>query len=211
MYNIFDTLALTHKFIPSKIPSKKVMIVLHGRGDSSDGFTFLPSMLNIDEMNYIILDAPYEYFGGCSWYDLPPNQLQGIVYSSALLHKTLDILFEETFEASESFLLGFSQGALLTFEFGARYNKLLAGYIAISGYIYDTKLLLHEINPLLQSENWLCTHGEADEVLPFSTSKQQIKFLQENGFNLTFESYDKNHSIVEEELEMIKAWIKKRL
>ena len=57
-------LALDNIFIPSKIPSKKLMIILHGRGDSSEGFTGLPAFLNLDEMNYLLLDAPFEYFTG---------------------------------------------------------------------------------------------------------------------------------------------------
>ena len=203
-------LALNNIFVPSKTPSKKLMIILHGRGDSSAGFTWIPPYLNIDDMNYLLLDAPYDYFGGRSWYDLPPNQLEGIVYSSSILADILDGLFEEEFNAEESFLFGFSQGSLLTFEFGARYEKKLAGYLAISGYIYDTELLLAEMNPALKDANWLCTHGTHDDVLPFSTSKAQVDTLQNAGFNIEFKSYPKTHTIAEDELTMIKEWIKSK-
>jgi len=201
-------LALNNIFIASKTPSKKLMIILHGRGDSSAGFTWIPPYLDLDDMNYLLLDAPYDYFGGRSWYDLPPNQLEGIVYSSSILSDILDRLFEEEFNADESFLFGFSQGSLLTFEFGARYEKKLAGYLAISGYIYDPELLLAEMNPALKDANWLCTHGTHDDVLPFSTSKAQVETLQNGGFNITFKSYPKVHTIAEDELAMIKEWIR---
>ena len=204
-------LPLNHTFIPAKIPSKKLMIILHGRGDSSQGFMFLPSYLNIDDMNYILFDAPYDYFGGFSWYDLPPNQLQGIAYSSGLLANILDSLFEEDFNPEESFLFGFSQGSLLTFEFGARYEKELAGYIAVSGYIYDVENLIKEMNPVLKDANWLCTHGSSDGVLPYNVSKTQVQRLQEAGVNIDFQTYDKDHTLVEEELQMIKAWVEARL
>jgi len=205
-----NNLPLNNIFIPSKVPSKKLMIILHGRGDSSRGFTFLPPYLNIDEMNYLLLDAPYYYYGGFSWYDLPPNQLEGIAHSSAILADILDSLFEEEFNAHESFLFGFSQGSLLTFEFGARYEKVLAGYIAVSGYIYDANNLLEEMNQELKSSNWLCTHGTYDGVLPFITSKEQVETLQNGGFDITFKSYDKDHNVAEDELMMIKEWIKSR-
>ena len=201
-------LALNNIFIPSKTPSKKLMIILHGRGDSSAGFTFLPPYLNLDTMNYLLLDGPYEYFGGCSWYDLPPHQLEGIVRSSAILTDILDELFEAQFSAEESFLFGFSQGSLLTFEFAARYKKKLAGYLAISGYIYNPGLLLKEMNQELKDANWLCTHGTSDDVLPYTTSEAQVKTLQEGDFDIEFKSYDKAHTITEEELLMIKTWIK---
>jgi len=204
-------LPLTNIFIPSKIASKKLMVILHGRGDSSRGFTFLPSYLNMDDMNYLLLDAPYSYYGGFSWYDLPPNQLEGIAHSSAILADILDSLFEEEFNAHESFLFGFSQGALLTFEFGARYEKVLAGYIAVSGYIYDADKLLQEMNPNVNTSNWLCTHGTYDGVLPFNTSKAQIETLQNGGFDITFKSYPKDHTIAEDELMMLAEWIKNKL
>ena len=204
-------LPLNNIFIPSKVPSKKLMVILHGRGDSSRGFTFLPPYLNIDEMNYLLLDAPYFYYGGFSWYDLPPNQLEGIVYSSALLADIFDTLFEEEFNVDESFLFGFSQGALLTFEFGARYEKVLAGYIAVSGYIYDANNLLKEMNPNVNRSNWLCTHGTDDEILPFKTSKLQVETLQNAGFDIDFQNYHKDHTIIEDELMMITEWIKDKL
>ena len=204
-----QNLPLDNIFIPSKVPSKKVMIIMHGRGDSSEGFTSIPPFLDIDEMNYLLLDAPFEYFTGLSWYQLPPDQLPGIRHSSQLLTETLDMLFEEEFNAEESFLFGFSQGSLLTFEFGARYHRELAGYIAVSGYIYDAPRLLVEMNQELLDANWLCTHGTYDNVLPFETSKMQVEVLQDGGFNVEFKAYGKDHSIDRDELEMIASWMKK--
>jgi phospholipase/carboxylesterase len=201
-------LELDNIFIPSKIPSKKLMIILHGRGDSSDGFTSLPEFFNMDDMNYILLDAPFEYFTGFSWYQLPPEQLPGIEYSSKLLTKVLDELFEDKFDADKSFLFGFSQGSLLTFEFGARYHKVLAGYIAVSGYIYDEEKLLIDMNQDVKNAKWLCTHGIYDDVLPFQTSKEQVEVLQDAGFDVEFKSYEKDHSIDRDELVMISEWMK---
>jgi phospholipase/carboxylesterase len=200
-------LPLKNIFIPSKIPSKKIMIILHGRGDSAEGFTWLPPYLNIDDMNYLLLYAPYDYFGGYSWYDLDPNQLPGIKHSSSILTEIFDTIFEKDFNIEESFLFGFSQGSLLTFEFGARYKSAMAGYIAVSGFIYDPELLLKEMNPKLKEANWLCIHGTQDEALSYEVSKTQVEFLQNSGFKITFKSYNKTHTIIEEELEMIKKWI----
>jgi len=206
----YQNLELENVFIPAKVPSKKLMIILHGRGDSSEGFLGFPPFLALDDMNYILFDAPFEYFTGHSWYQLPPEQLPGIEYSSKLLTKDLDTLFESDFNANESFLFGFSQGSLLTFEFGARYHKVLAGYIAISGYIYDVPTLLEEMNPDVNAKNWLCTHGTSDGVLAYDTSKEQIEQLQDSGFDIEFVTYDKDHSIDRDELTMISEWIKKR-
>ena len=204
-------LKLNNIFIPSAVASKKLMIILHGRGDSFNGFTWLPETLNIPQMNYLLLNAPYDYFGGKSWYDLPPNQLDGIEYSSRLLTDVLDEVFENDFDISQSFLFGFSQGSLLTFEFGARYEKVFRGYLAISGYIYDTLKLLNDLNPKVKTSDWLCTHGTYDNVLPYAYSKSQIDGLKDGGFDIDFRSYEKEHTINNQELEMIGNWIKDRI
>ena len=203
-------LPLDSLFFPSKLPSKKLMIVLHGRGDSADGFRFLPQELGFEDLNYLLLNAPIEYYDGFSWYDLPPRQLPGIEYSRKILAELLDMLFEEGWEPSQTMLFGFSQGSLLTFEFGARYDKLLAGYIAVSGYIYDAQKLLSELNPKLKPKNWLCTHGYEDEVLAFETSLAQVELLQKGGFDLEFRAYHKTHTIAAEELREIREWIAER-
>jgi len=207
----FDNLQLDNIFIPSKVPSKKLIVILHGRGDSSNGFTFLPEYLQLDELNYLLLDAPYEYFGGRSWYDLPPNQEAGILKSSEILTNVFDELFQEDFDINQSILFGFSQGSLLTFEFGTRYHKAMAGYIAISGYIYNEKNIIKDMNKDVLNSSWLCTHGTFDAVLPYDFSKKQIEFLQDNDFEIDFKTYEKEHTIAQEEISLIKNFIVKTI
>lgn len=205
-----NDLPLHNLFFPSKISSKKLIVVLHGRGDSSDGFRFFPQALDFDDVNYLLLDAPFEYYTGFSWYDLPPNQLPGIEYSKNILHEVFDMLFDGEFSPSQTILFGFSQGSLLTFEFGARYERELAGYIGASGYIYDASKILKEMNPEVNKANWLCTHGYEDDVLPFSQSKSQVETLQKGGFEIDFRAYHKVHTVDMGELNEIREWIVER-
>ena len=205
-----SSLPLHNLFFPSVKPSKKLIIVLHGRGDSSEGFRFFPEGLGFDDINYLLLDAPFEYYAGFSWYDLPPNQLPGIEYSREVLTQTLNVLFEQEFEPSQTILFGFSQGSLLTFEFGARYAKELAGYIGVSGYIYDAEKILLEMNKDVNKGNWLCTHGYEDDVLPFVDSKAQVEALQDGHFNIDFRAYHKTHTVDMGELNEIRDWIGER-
>ncbi len=204
-------LPLDALFFASKKPSEKLIIVLHGRGDSADGFRFFPQELGFDDVNYLLLYAPFEYYTGFSWYDLPPNQLPGIEYSKNVLTEVLDTLFEDKYTPSKTILFGFSQGSLLTFEFGARYANALAGYIGVSGYIYDAQKILEEMNPEVNKGNWLCTHGYEDDVLPFVQSKAQVETLQKGGFEIDFRAYHKTHTVDMGELNEIRDWIKGRL
>jgi len=206
-----EILPLDSLFVPSNKSSDKLIIVLHGRGDSADGFRFFPAELGFDDVNYLLLNAPFEYYTGFSWYDLPPNQLPGIEYSKNVLTEVLDILFEDKYKPSQTILFGFSQGSLLTFEFGARYERELAGYIGVSGYIYNAQKILEEMNPEVNKGNWLCTHGYEDDVLPFVQSKAQVETLQKGGFKIDFRAYHKVHTVDMGELNEIREWIKERL
>ncbi len=205
-----NNLPLHSLFFPSVKPSNKLIIVLHGRGDSAEGFRFFPQELGFDDVNFLLLDAPFEYYTGFSWYDLPPNQLPGIEYSSNVLSQTLDMLFEDRYEPSKTILFGFSQGSLLTFEFGSRYKEVLAGYIGVSGYIYDAHKILLEMNTDVNNGHWLCTHGYEDDVLPFSQSKSQVETLQKGGFDIDFRAYHKTHTVDMGELSEIREWINER-
>jgi len=205
------TLPLDYLFFESKTPSNKLMIILHGRGDSAEGFRFFPQELGFNDVNYLLLNAPFEYFTGFSWYDLPPNQLPGIEYSKKVLTEILDTLFQDKYEPSQTILFGFSQGSLLTFEFGARYKEKLAGYIAVSGYIFDADKLLLDMNKELKTGNWLCTHGYEDDVLPYSESRAQVETLLDGDFEIDFRAYHKTHTVDMGEFKEIKKWIVDKL
>ena len=49
--------------------SRRLMIVLHGLGDSMDGYRWLPNALRVPSLNYLLVNGPDEYYGGHSWYD----------------------------------------------------------------------------------------------------------------------------------------------
>src|SRR5512145_245679 len=107
--------------------SKRLLIVLHGLGDSAAGFRGLPRELRLPWMNYLLVNAPDSYFGGFSWYDFTGNEAAGIVRSRKLLFELLDLTRTKGFPTEETILFGFSQGCLMTVDVGFRYPQRLAG------------------------------------------------------------------------------------
>jgi phospholipase/carboxylesterase len=172
----------------------------------------MPGVLSIPHLNYLFLQAPDDYFGGFSWYDLAPNQGPGILRSRKLLDEVFNQLEKDGYAFQNIFLFGFSQGCLMTIEFGARFRAKLAGYIGISGYIYDAEAVLREANPAVLNADWLVTHGTRDETLPVETTRAQIETLKKGGFEVDYLEYKKVHTIDEAfELPMIHEWILKRI
>jgi len=190
-----------------------LMIVLHGRGDSPEGFKWFPSELGIPDLNYLFVQAPDEYYGGYSWYDLPPDQLPGILRSRKLLEDLFTDLKVQGFKPAQCFLFGFSQGCLMTLEFGSRYPHPLKGYIGISGYCYEVDQLMEEAVPeIIHQGDWLITHGTLDDVLPIKTTRRQMEDLIVRGFKIDYREYKKSHTIdPEKELADIREWILARL
>ena len=157
-------------------------------------------------------NAPDDYYGGRSWYDLPPDQEPGVLRSRELLDQLFEELLASGRNAANIALLGFSQGCLMTLEWGLRSDLDLAAYIGVSGYCLDPTSLLREMKASVQPAHWLITHGTHDEVLPFATTRQQIQELAEGGLELPFEVYGKGHTIdPHRELPRLRQFVGKRL
>jgi phospholipase/carboxylesterase len=205
-------LPLQHLWLPAPAPSKQLIVVLHGLGDSADGFLWLPEALDIDSLHFLFLNAPTPYYMGFSWYDLPPKQLPGILRSRNILNDTFSRIENSGYPPERTFLFGFSQGCLMTLEFGARYNRRLAGYIGISGYSNDSEALLRELNPEVNHGDWLITHGTQDETLPVERTRAQMRLFNENGFTIDYREYVKTHTIdFHREVDEVREWIRKRV
>ena len=70
---------LETEFIPAAKKSSRLMVVLHGLGDSVAGFRWLPDALGLPWMNYLLVNAPDSYYGGFSWYDFAGDQAAGVL------------------------------------------------------------------------------------------------------------------------------------
>jgi phospholipase/carboxylesterase len=204
-------LPLSHLWLPAKSRSKQLVVVLHGLGDSAEGFLWLQNALGIDSLNYLLLTAPEPYYSGYRWYDIGADSLSGIVRSRNILSEVFAATNLEGFSPKDTFLFGFSQGCLMTLEFGARHMHRLAGYIGISGYTIDPTALLRDLNPDVNQGDWLITHGSKDDLLPVETIRAQINILRDGGFKIDYREYPKSHTIdPDREIPDIRSWIAAR-
>lgn len=199
---------LTTELIPAaQKDSRRLMVVLHGLGDSMDGYRWLPEALRLDALNYLLVNAPDEYYGGWSWYDLPGDAAPGVVRSRKLLFGLLDSLRERGFPTEQTLLFGFSQGCLMTLETGLRYPHRLAGLIGVSGYVHDPERLLREMPPGATQQRVLLTHGTYDPLIPISRTRAQVQLLRGAGLQIEWREFAKEHTIAgEAELAVIRAF-----
>jgi phospholipase/carboxylesterase len=188
--------------------SKRLMVMLHGLGDSIEGYRWLPEAMGFPWLNYALVNAPDEYYGGYSWYDFAWNPLPGVVRSRKLLFDLLDALRAQGFSTEQTTLGGFSQGCLMSIDVGLRYAHRLAGVVGISGYVLQPEKLLAELSPAGKQQRLLLTHGTLDPIVPFAATHEQVKQLQAAGLPIEWREFVKPHTIAgEQELRVIRDFV----
>lgn len=193
--------------------SKKLLIVLHGRGDSPEGFHFLPQALDIDAFNVLFLQAPDPYYTGFSWYDLPPSQAPGILRSRKLLFDLLGKLQSELgLRSLDVFLLGFSQGCLMVVDVALRYPKLLGGIIGLSGYVFFEEEYPTAFSKVAKEQRIWISHGLQDEMLPFEKTRESVERLRKLGISIDWNPVNKAHTVDEvDEIPHIRLFLTHQL
>jgi len=189
--------------------SRALMVMLHGLGDSVEGYRWLPEAMDLPWLNFMLVNAPDEYFGGFSWFDYPNDIAPGILRSRKLLFDFLDVLRAKNFPAEQITLAGFSQGCLMTIDVGLRYPHKFAGLVGISGWVFEIENLLKELSPVAREQRLLATHGPFDPIIPFDPVRGQIQKLKSAGLNAEWREFPKAHTIHgEDEISAIREFVR---
>ncbi|WP_026567419.1 alpha/beta hydrolase [Bacillus sp. UNC41MFS5] len=101
---------------------------------------------------------------------------------------------EYPLDESQLFLLGFSQGAILSMTLGLTLGSRIKGIIALSGYIpafVKEEYEIHSVDNL----SLFISHGEMDQVLPFDWGLANNEYFSGLGANVTFKTYQEGHTI----------------
>src|SRR5882672_3908164 len=203
-------MALHTELIAAREPgSRRLMIMLHGLGDSIEGYRWLPEALNLPWLNYLLVNAPDEYYGGYSWFDFAGDIAPGVERSRKLLFTLLDGQPARGFPIEQIVLGGFSQGSLMAIDVGLRYPSRFAGIVGISGYVCAPEQLVKELSPVAFQQRLLLTHGTLDPMIPFNKVREQINFLKSAGLHIEWHEFVKAHTIAgEPELAVIREFVR---
>lgn len=189
--------------------SRHLMVMLHGLGDSIEGYRWLPEAMRLPWLNYLLVNAPDDYYGGFSWYDITGNSAPGVLRSRKLLFDLLDDLRARGYSTEQTTLGGFSQGCLMAIDVALRYPHRFAGVVGISGYVFEPNKVLLELSPVALEQRFLVTHGTFDPVVPFEKTRPQITKLQAAGLRIDWREFAKPHTIAgEEELGVIRKFVR---
>lgn len=167
---------------------RQLVVLLHGVG--ADGFDLIDLAPGwgaaLPDALFLAPHAP-EAFDmapqGRQWFSLedrnPDRMLAGVESAAAWLQPRLaESLAILGLARRDMALMGFSQGAMLALQAGLFHPERCAGVLAYSGALLGAARLDAAPRP---APPILLVHGEADEVVPVSASRQAEQALRAQG------------------------------
>ncbi|NBN88505.1 MAG: phospholipase, partial [Proteobacteria bacterium] len=88
---------------------------------------------------------------------------------------------ELNLDYSKLFLVGFSQGTMMSLHYALTNSNKIAGVVGYSGKIYDPNYLAKNIK---SKPAVFLMHGDDDSIVPLEEMMEAKNFLLENKFNL---------------------------
>ena len=139
----------------SKKPSqKKALIFFHGWKGNKKSFTNLPSILNLDNVDWYFPEGPYISEGNKeekSW----AQEIEPGIFSVDKTKVLLNLFIKENiltdYNLENVFIMGFSQGAAVCYELFLDKKYIWGGVFPVAGFLRDSKrdiILNNKINNL---------------------------------------------------------------
>jgi phospholipase/carboxylesterase len=191
------------------------IILLHGYGsNANDLFSFADYLPN--HLTIISLEAPLDTpFGGKAWYSIhfdaeqdKWSDLKEAKKSLLDISKQLEYFINQyNLKPKDIGLIGFSQGAILSWSLLLDQPNRFRRAVCMSGYI-NTQLLE---KPLQEYQNILAyaSHGTSDPTVPYDWAVSSINELNKKNPQLTFNSYPDGHNVSPENFRDLLQWLSK--
>ncbi|HEY8459230.1 MAG TPA: phospholipase [Blastocatellia bacterium] len=214
-------LSLFHRAAPPRSglgARPPLLLLLHGYGANEDDLFSLAPYL--DE-RFMIVSArapialqPMSY----AWFNLGFTP-QGILIDPEEVEsarRTIHKFLGEAIDAYDCdrnavYLMGFSQGAMMSLSVALTYPGSAAGVVAMSGRVLPQTLQLITDRDALTGLPIFIAHGLRDPLIPISQGRDARAKLSELPVDLTYREYDMAHEISYESLKDAAEWLKERL
>lgn len=198
-----------------KSENPPMLILLHGYGSNEmDLFSFADELS--DNLLIISARAPYEMgFGGYAWYAITLDASNSKHSDLNQARKSLETIanfiddLKSTYNPSKTFLLGFSQGAILSYALSFQYPNKVDNIIALSGYL-NMDLLPENLPENIETDYYI-SHGTVDQVIPVTIAQKAKPFLDSKNLTAEYSEYPVGHGVAPQNFYSFKSWIESRL
>ena len=202
------------------------IIWMHGLG--ADGNDFVPLVQELDlaglaGIRFVFPHAntmPVTINNGYvmrAWYDILGTDLvrredeAGLRASQQQVEALIEREKARGIPASRIILAGFSQGCAMVLQTGLRHPETLAGLMCLSGYVPLSASVPTERTTQSLATPVFMVHGLHDGVIPIARATQSRDLLKSMGYQVEWHEYVMQHSLCQDEIEHIGAWLKKVL
>ena len=122
-----------------------------------------------------------------------------------------EIQIKYSVEKDRTFLLGFSQGTILSMAVALNYPEKVQKVIALSGYV-NQELLPNTLKSKdLSQLDFYVSHGSVDQVIPVEWAKKTPGFLNQLGVKNCYQEYPVGHGVAPQNFYDLNDWIKERI
>ena len=119
-----------------------------------------------------------------------------------------EIIANYPVDKNKLYLLGFSQGSIVSMSYALTRPQRVAGVIAQSGYIpHESGLQIDETG--VKGKPFLLTHGIQDPMLPVDWARRSRDTLQKLGTQIEYHEFNMGHTVTGESLTVINTWLSK--
>jgi phospholipase/carboxylesterase len=196
--------------------NQPLVIFLHGYGSNEQDLFDIKDELPAS-YNYLSVRAPmvieegrYQWFRqkGDGAYDGESDDLK--TSGAVLLDFVAQAAKKYHTEPNKVFLVGFSQGAMMSYEVALRHPEAVGGIAALSGRILP--VLRSELKPDEKRQKLaiFIGHGTADTLLPYNDGTDADRLLQSLSLKPEFHAYPGvGHSISAVEMQDLSAWLQR--
>lgn len=199
--------------------NQPLVIFLHGFGSNEEDLFGIKDALP-STWTYLSARAPMPVDPqGYRWFTKTPGdgdyngETADLQRSAALIEDFVGKATAKYHTHSDRvFLVGFSQGAIMSYEVGLRKPALVRGIAALSGSVLP--VLKAELKPSesLGKLAIFIGHGTLDQALPYASATQANEVLVGLGLTPEFHGYPgMPHTVSETEVQDLKAWLAKSL
>ena len=205
---------------PKQVLEKNpLLLLLHGYGSNeADLFSFATELP--DEYYIISLQAPFDLqYGSYAWYAInfdadasKFSDLDQARSSRNLVLTTLDELQRKyPIDAQAVALIGFSQGAILSYAIALTYPDRIQRVAALSGYL-NTEIAAEgfEKNKLANLQIY-ASHGTVDQVIPVEWARKSPEILTNLGVRVQFKEYPIGHGVSPQNFYDLTNWLQQTM
>lgn len=195
-----------------------LLLLLHGVGSNeTDLFTLAPEF---DPRFFVVsARAPLTLgYGSYAWFHVAFTPTEFIANtdeleaSRQLLTEFIpELVAAYDLDPQRVYLLGFSQGAIMSLAVALTRPELVAGVVALSGRLAPEALARRASDEALRGLPILLMHGTWDEVLPIHHGHDARDRLAGLPVELTYREYPIPHTISAESFADADAWLRARL